>query len=154
LRYSIDTSAILDGWVRYYPPDTFPGLWVRLEGLVDDGSLRATEEVLHELERKDDTVHGWLKERSHMFVPIDNEIQPAVAAILSRFERLVDTRKNRSAADPFVIALAQIEGCIVVTGESATNNLAKPHIPDVCAALGIQPISLLQLIRMEGWVFG
>jgi hypothetical protein len=25
VRYSIDTSAILDGWRRYYPPDVFPG---------------------------------------------------------------------------------------------------------------------------------
>ena len=56
MRYSIDTSAILDGWRRYYPPDTFPGLWDKLDSLIEEGHLAATEEVLIELEKKDDDV--------------------------------------------------------------------------------------------------
>ncbi len=59
MKYSIDTSAILDGWNRYYPPDVFPGLWRRLEGLIGDGHLKATEEVRMELERKDDEAFSW-----------------------------------------------------------------------------------------------
>lgn len=42
MRYSIDTSAILDGWRRHYPPDVFPGLWTRMEGLIVAGHLRAS----------------------------------------------------------------------------------------------------------------
>jgi len=154
LKYSIDTSAFLDGWVRYYPPDTFPGLWLRIEELIEEGHLRATEEVLHELEKKHDDVYAWAKERKDaLSVPIDDRIQPAVSAILEDFEKLLDTRKNRSAADPFVIALAQIEGCTVVTGEGTTGSLNRPNIPDVCSGLGVPCISLLQLIRREGWTF-
>ncbi len=154
MKYSIDTSALLDGWVRYYPPDTFPGLWERIEKLIEDGDLRATEEVLHELEKKDDDVYAWAEERKDaLSVPIDDRIQPAVSAILEDFEKLLDTRKNRSAADPFVIALAQIEGCAVVTGEGLTGSPDRPNIPDVCSGLGIPCISLLQLIRREGWKF-
>lgn len=154
MKYSIDTSAFLDGWVRYYPPDTFPGLWLRIEQLIEDGDLRATEEVLHELEKKDDDVFAWAKERKDaLSVPIDDRIQPAVSVILEDFEKLLDTRKNRSAADPFVIALAQIEGCTVVTGEGPTGSPDRPNIPDVCSGLGVPCISLLQLIRREGWTF-
>ena len=155
MKYSVDTSAFLDGWVRYYPPDTFPGLWERIEKLIDSGDLRATEEVLHELEKKHDDVYAWAKERKDaLAVPIDDRIQPAVSAILEDFEKLLDTRKNRSAADPFVIALAKIEGCTVVTGEGTTGSLNRPNIPDVCSALGVPCIGLLQLIRREGWTFG
>jgi hypothetical protein len=153
LRYSIDTSAILDGWARYYPPDVFPGLWQHVDDLIAEGRLIATEEVLHELERKDDDAYAWAKERQQMFVPIDEEIQPAVTAILEQFEKLVDTRANRSAADPFVIALAQTKGCAVVTGEKATKNLNRPNIPDVCQELKLPCLALLQLIRNEKWVF-
>ncbi|NQU81013.1 MAG: DUF4411 family protein [Bacteroidetes bacterium] len=32
-KYSIDTSAILDAWVRYYPHDTFPSFWNRFKTL-------------------------------------------------------------------------------------------------------------------------
>ncbi len=37
VKYSIDTSAILDGWRRYYPPRAFPGLWIRMEELIQQG---------------------------------------------------------------------------------------------------------------------
>ena len=52
MKYSIDTSAILDAWVRGFPPDVVPGFWVRFEELIDNGQLIATEEVLYELEKK------------------------------------------------------------------------------------------------------
>ena len=85
-----------------------------------------------------------------MFVPIDEAIQPVVISILSQFEKLVDTRANRSAGDPFVIALAQIQGCAVVTDEQPTRSLYRPNIPDVCRELKLPWLSLLQLIRNEG----
>jgi hypothetical protein len=153
VRYSVDTSALLDGWRRHYPPDVFPGLWTRLEDLIGDGQLRATEEVLQELKRKDDEVHEWAKRQSDFFIPIDEVIQPVVSSILASFEKLVDTRANRSACDPFVIALAQSKRCAVVTGEKATGSPDRPHIPDVCRALDVRCMSLLDLIREQGWTF-
>ena len=107
-----------------------------------------------ELERKDDDVFASAKAREdRLFVPINDDIQPVVAKILENYEKLVDTRNNRSAADPFVIALAQLNRCSVVTGERATNSQDRPNIPDVCSALGIRCASLLQMIRAEGWTF-
>jgi len=154
LKYSIDTSGLLDGWRRYYPPDVFPAVWVRLEQLIESGDLAASEEVLFELEKRDDEVHEWTKKhRAEMFVPIDERQQEQVAEILASHERLVDTRKNRSGADPFVIALALLEGCAVVTGEGRTGKLEKPNIPDVCEAVGVRCISLLDLFREQGWRF-
>ena len=153
MRYCIDTSAILDGWVRYYPPDVFPALWQRLEQLVATGDLGATEEVLRELERKEDDAYAWAKGHDGMFVAIDEPIQLAVAELLGRYQRLVNDQRNRSMGDPWVIALAQIHGCAVVSGEQRSGNLNRPKIPDVCDALGVRCISLLQLIREEKWLF-
>lgn len=152
MDYSIDTSALLDGWRRYYPPDVFPSVWQRIDGLISDGRLSATEEVLFELAKKDDEVFEWAKQRSGMFVPIDEQIQRTVASILAEHKKLLDTRRGRSGADPFVIALAQITKATVVTGERATGSLdRRPNIPDVCAAMGIRQISLLQLFREQRW---
>lgn len=153
MRYSIDTSSILDGWRRYYPPDVFPKLWEKLDELINKGELKATEEVLAELEKKDDEVHEWAKKRPQLFVPINMEIQQIVSDILENYERLADTRKNRTSADPFVIALAQINNACVVTGEHPTNNIEKPNIPDVCRIMRIHYINFLSLIREQGWVF-
>lgn len=110
MRYSIDTSAILDGWKRYYPPDVFPDVWTGLDDLIARGDLAATEEVLVELEKRDDEIHAWAKERrAPMIVAIDDRVQEKVVEILAAHERLV--RNNRSSADPFVIGLAMVEGC-------------------------------------------
>ena len=153
MAYSIDTSAILDGWRRYYPPDVFPQLWKEMRGLIHTGRLLAIEEVLHEIKKKDDEVAEWVAQHQRMVVAIDDQIQIAVARILSQFDRLVNTQRNRSLADPWVIALAQTRSLTVVTGERETGKLSRPMIPDVCRALGIRCINLLQLFREEGWVF-
>ena len=153
MKYSIDTSAILEGWHRRYPPDVFPALWKNLDELIGDGSLRATEEVLHELKRKDDGVFEWARDRPALFVPIDHDIQVEVQEILVTHEKLLDTRSGRSSADPFVIALAKMNACTVVSDEKPTRSPKRPNIPDVCRAMGLHCIDLLDMIREEEWVF-
>jgi len=150
----MDTSAIIDAWMRNYAPDIFPAVWARLEELIDRGALIATEEVLHELQRKHDDVYKWAKQHGHMFVPIDARIQAAVKRILRDHKKLIDERKGRSGADPFVIALAQVQRCAVLTAEGPTKSPERrPHIPDVCDALGIRCLNMLQLFREQGWTF-
>jgi hypothetical protein len=152
VRYSIDTSAILDGWRRYYPPDVFPDVWTGLDDLIARGDLAASEEVLVELEKRDDEIHAWAKERRDtLIVAIDDRVQGKVVEILAQDERLV--RNNRSGADPFVIGLAMVEACGVVTGERPSGSASKPKIPDVCAALNVRCIDLLGLFREQGWRF-
>jgi hypothetical protein len=38
LKYSLDTSAILEAWRRRYPPDVFPVVWRRIEDLIRPAS--------------------------------------------------------------------------------------------------------------------
>jgi len=152
LKYSIDTSAILHAWRRAYPPDLFPSLWEKFDGLIDDGCLIATDEVLVELEKMDDEVLKWARRHEKMFIPLDEDIEKAVQEVLRNHARLLDTRKNRSGADAFVIAVAKVRGCKVVTQEPLTGKLSRPNIPDVCAAMSIPVMSVLQLIREQGWV--
>lgn len=154
MKYSLDTSALLDGWRRYYAPDVFPGVWERLDELIRDGHLRASDEVLREVQKKDDEVAEWVGQRGELlFVETDDELQFALRVIMRDHPKLVDTRSGRSAADPFVIALARIASCAVVTGERPTHSPSRPNIPDVCRALGVECLSLLEVLRREGWSF-
>lgn len=116
-----------------------------------NGDVFVIEEVLRELERKDDGIHKWIKEREAMVVPIDAEVQRYVAQIMSKYGRLVDSKKNRSVGDPWVIALAQARRLTVVTGEKATGSLLKPKIPDVCKDLGLSCIDIVDFFRKQGW---
>jgi len=128
-------------------------VWRNIERLISARSLCATDEVLIELKKKDDDVYKWARNQAELFLPIDGAIQTSVAKILLAYPRLVDVRKNRSTADPFVIAVAEVNGVTVVSGEIPSNNPRKPKIPDVCSAMGIKHIRLLELFGLEGWKF-
>jgi hypothetical protein len=65
----------------------------------------------------------------------------------------VDSEKERSRADPFVIALALVKKCPVVTGEKSNGTPNRPKIPIVCDHFGVRYLNLLQLIREKHWKF-
>lgn len=157
LKYSIDASAILDAWARYYPIDLFPSFWDRFEEMIKNGIGMAIELIERELSKKDDRCIKWFKSRNlhNFFYEIDNKIQNSVSTFLSNqnYQRLVEDRKGTFGADPFVIAFAQVKDLIVVTGEKPSNNLIKPKIPDVCKDIGIECINIIELMRIEKWIF-
>ncbi len=150
--YCVDTSALLDGRARYYPPRIFPALWKKIEVLIADGRFVIPEEVLTEITRKDDETAAWVKARPDMVVPLDRVQEAECKLILREFPRLVDTRKGRSIADPFVIGLAKVRKLVAVTGE-ATGTIEKPRIPVVCDHYGIEWISFLDIVTRECWSF-
>lgn len=156
-NYSIDTSAILDAWVRHYPLDTFPSFWSNFKNFVETGIGIASELIKQELKKKDDGCFNWFIDNNlgNFFIDIDDKVQKYVIELLSNpnYQRLVEDRKGINGADPFVIAHAQADNLIVVTGERATNNPAKPKTPDVRKQLDIQCITVLELMRKEGWRF-
>ncbi|MBX9720834.1 MAG: DUF4411 family protein, partial [Candidatus Obscuribacterales bacterium] len=55
--------------------------------------------------------------------------------------------------DPFVIALASVHRCAVITEEEPSAKPNKPRIPDVCKDLGIKTLKLVDVIKQEGWKF-
>ena len=147
MPYCVDTSGWLDGWQRNYPRDVFPTLWRRVEVVIEAGDIFSSEEVYVELQKKDDEIHDWMKARKEMLVPLTEEIQTIASDLLAEFPRLVDTLRNRSKADPFVIATAIDRKATVVTGEPITGNMTKPRIPDVCNVREVRCINFLQMIR-------
>ena len=146
MGYCVDTSGWCDGWQRHYPPDVFPTLWKKIEDRIDAKEIFSSEEVYRELEKKADDLHDWMKNRKEMLILSEESIQIKVAEILTRYPRLVDTLKNRSQADPFVIATAVEKSATLVTGELGGTS-DKPKIPYVCRVEGIRCISFLEMIR-------
>ena len=154
MSYCIDTSAILDLWDRWYPPDIFPAVWKRIEDLIGNDKLSAPEDVRIELSKIDDDLFAWAQNRDPMFEQLDVPTQEAVREIISQYPGLAAERKGKQRADVFVIALAQIKGCIVVTGELPDVNPVTPRkMPDVCDALGIESMNITQVFREESWTF-
>lgn len=119
-----------------------------------DGTIVTTAAVLDELKRKSEDLQKWLSALGVGILPLEEDIQEAVAAILQQHPRLVMEKKQRFAADSFVIATAVIRKLTIVTEEHPTGNLARPNIPDVCNDYGVLCINLIRLIRQEAWIIG
>lgn len=153
--YSIDTSALLHGWHRAYPPKRFPALWTKLDDLIEEGRLLATIEVLNELEKKADDAFLWARARkATLFREIDDDVQDAVVGLMQTYPKLVDTAKGKSGGDPFVIAQAlSAKPRHTVVTQEAGGSAKQPNIPWVCQEIGVLSINLLAMIDQEDWVF-
>jgi Domain of unknown function (DUF4411) len=153
VTYCIDTSSLMHASQRHYPMDTFPTFWAKMEGLVSASRIVAPDEVLREVEKKDDVLKSWCKKNGRLFHPLDQEVQTAASEILDAFPRLVDDRPEKGQADPFVVALARQRDLVVVTQESPTKSNVRCKIPEVCKHYKVKCIPLLELIRTEKWTF-
>lgn len=152
MKYSIDTSALVDWWVRYYPPASFPTLVKNVEALIAAGDLKASKEVLEELTRQDDDLCKWAKAHPDLFVEDSEPVQDTVTALMDKYFNPDKPEKGISGADPFVIGLAMTEnpGLTVVSGEKPGSR-DNPKVPYVCEVEGVSHITFLGLIQAEGW---
>ena len=158
--YCIDSSSLIK-LKQDYPRKTFPPVWDRIEGLIEEGRLFAPLEVFKEIE-KDDVLGPWCKKRKQkLFRALDSTQWAVAKQIADKFPQLAKSGKFGPAADPFVVALAKIETeksgslfpgknkCLVVTEEGG----GPQQIPAACKASGVQTITLVELFANEGWVF-
>ncbi|HVZ75212.1 MAG TPA: DUF4411 family protein [Polyangia bacterium] len=155
--YSVDTSSLMDWQARYYPTDVFAGLPTQVDGLGAAGRLFAVALVREEIHAVGTAgLVQWIDDRKDMIVPTGAVLAEA-QAIQNQFTGLRDPKAEFEEADPYVIALAKVRDGIVVTQETPAAEKRNPKrthfIPDVCRELGIPCISLLGLMRREGWRF-
>lgn len=129
MLYSFDTSAILNGRRDLFRPAVFRSLWARVEDVISAGQIRSVDEVQRELARRDDDAKQWADAQTDLFCPLDEQIQQAVRRILRLYPNMVRQGGRRSAADPFVIALAMVNNGTVVTQETADRQHRKAPYP-------------------------
>jgi hypothetical protein len=147
----------MDWQGRYFPPDVFPGLVDRVEDLITTGRFISPALVKEEVAAVGTTdLIAWTENHAGIFVQTASILAEA-QVIQNQFAGLLDPRAEYEEADAYVIALARIRGGIVVTQETPAAEKRNPKrahfIPDVCRELGISCISLLGLMRREGWKF-
>ena len=152
--YCLDTGVFIEGWNRYYSIDLCPQYWQVLDDLAKQGIIFSPVEVKREIFKTDDGLAEWIKHRDYIFKEITTEVQENLRNIMANHERLIDSIKQRSIADPWVIAHAMAEKATVVTKETPAGPLSKRiKIPDVCNALGVSWMNDFQFLREVGITF-
>lgn len=151
--YCIDSSSIIDCWVRFYRPSAFVGVWEVLDELIERKRLISPRGVQDELlrgERPDQgELRDWINDRDGMFIDPDRAQESAVREMTQRVPGLVKTGKLRRGADPWVVALASSRGCTVVTEEG----LKGVSIPTLCRAMRVDQIDVSELVCTQGCRF-
>ncbi len=145
-KYCLDTNIFIEPWNKFYSPGFTKGYWEILADLARKGILFSTTEVKREIEKIDDGLLKWLKNKK-LFKSPNEDVQRLMREILSKYPNLTDNSRGRSIADPWVIAHAQFENALVVTLEQKARKSGQVKIPDVCAGEGIECIDIYDLIR-------
>lgn len=117
-KYCLDTNCFVEAWNKYYSPEFCHSYWDVLGELADKDIIFITEKVKEEIEKKDDKLSEWLKTHKSIVKKIDSKVQIGLKEIFQAnpdHHRLVDNTRNRSQADPWVIAHAIAENAVVVT---------------------------------------
>lgn len=138
---------LITAW-RYYPLDQFDDLWGIIEELAVAEAVCTVDQVLEELERKQDSIHKWVNSRKkHLVHPLTEETQEICRDILSRNPGFANADSTKPWADPFVIAEAQVIGATVVTQEHARG---MNRIPAVCEREGVPCCDMLSFFADVG----
>lgn len=143
MGYSVDTCVIIDIHKNHYPKDIFPALWQSFEGLIKEGSILFTMEVLNELKAKDDDCYDWANSFKYAFVD-EAEYWQEAQSIGAANPGIVKPNKQDNA-DPFVIALAKSRNLIVVSSEG--EGAGKIH--RACQSCGVRSMNFVGFLREQ-----
>ena len=139
--YCLDSNVLIQAWQKYYSPKYCPSYWDVLNELGSEDVIFIPSMVYDEIVKTDDDLSEWLKASYIKVNPITSDVTQILTSIYAadpNHKHLVDSKKGRSLADPWVIAHAIKENAIVVTKEEKVTalNSTKIKIPNVCDNMG------------------
>ncbi len=115
--------------------------------LIDEGIVISCDEVLDELSIGNDFLLKWAKQRKGAFISSGPDVQIMVREILRKYPTLVTGSRKSNGADPFVIALAKLKKCTLVSDETRAGDGQPVKIPNVCEAYGVRLIKFVDFLR-------
>jgi hypothetical protein len=145
--YVIDTSA----WLNIDLRSDAEQVWCLIDNLISKGRIVVPRDVIREL--RDNPIYKLrIKQHEQVLLASDHGEDPKylqkVGAIVNRYPGMSKARGTRTPADPFVIAFAEMHGCIVVCDETTTKRRNR-KIPTVCSDLTIKCINLNDFVKKE-----
>lgn len=161
-QYTIDSCSLMDvfGDEKMVSKHVTPGLWTRIEGLIEQGIIISHIEVLYEIKKegaKGEELFDWAHAHEQMFRDYSAAEGPIIRAMSPKYAAFVNQKVNNIHADPWLVAQAKHRGLTLITEEkrSGSTDARKHKLPNVCSdsAFAVPCIDLLGLIKQQGWTF-
>ena len=151
--YVLDSNTFIDAKNRYYGFDIAPSFWKKLIENSPENIL-TIKPIESEIMAGHDELSSWFEDNYtiHTYSVDATEVQQAFAKISEHVTQNIqykDSEKIRflSKADPWIIAYAYVNNCVVVTHEILAPGSKKVKIPDVCQFLNVQYINVFEMLR-------
>ena len=142
-EYAIDTSAL----VRLEERRDADKIWPKFFDLIRQQRIKTVSYVMDELVRTSAVTAMRLRPYRNDFVYRQlPDLVSEASRLINLYPRMSRPRSRRTVADPWVIALAHVEGMTVITCELANPSI---HIPDACKKEGVECRDLAFLIKAE-----
>lgn len=143
--YLIDTSSWLNIDLRTDSED----VWQLIAGLIEQGRIVACAQVLQELRESPIYMLRLKPYEAALQAGDKNSDDPSyllhVGKITHDHPGMCKATGWKTRADPYVVALAELEGYVVVADETSTRRPNR-KIPGVCLQRGIRCMTLTQFI--------
>lgn len=147
--FLLDANVFIYAQRDYYPPERVPEYWEWLAYQAEAGNIKVPRPIWDEIKPHDPDLKKWIQIHQDNFILHPDESDILVPDVLAQYaENLTDDELEQIGADPFLIAAAIHNGCIVVSkeGSKPTKKRANRRVPDICNDLGVVCITDHKLI--------
>jgi len=156
MTYLLDSNVFIQAKNLHYGFDFCPAFWDWIDQAHRGGLVYSIRQVKNELSEREDELSVWAAERpDSFFLESDQGLRP----FLSRVSTWVDRAdyepraKNQfqQVADYYLVVAALARESRIVTHETpAQSSRKKVKIPDASAALGVECVTVFDMLRAEG----
>lgn len=155
-RYVLDANVFIEAKNRYYGFNLCPGFWKALTAQYMNSRVCSIDKVLEELAGKNDPLSVWAKdtapstffEKTQDQAVIDT-FQETITWVNSEAQFMPGAKAEfASAADGWLIALAKVNGLIVVTHEVYAPAVRKNvPMPNVCLEFNVDCVHTFEMLE-------
>ncbi len=162
--YLLDSNIFIQAHRMHYPFDVVPGFWNKLIELSNNALILSIDKVKKEIcdTGNPDQLSVWLEEKINEDFFVDSspcvDIYGEIAVWTYENTHFLQSAKDEflstDLADPWLIAYAKKNDCIIVTHEvSQPERKNRIKIPEACIHFGVRFISPIQMFRELGETF-
>ncbi|MCC6705020.1 MAG: DUF4411 family protein [Thermomicrobiales bacterium] len=151
--YCLDTSVIIN-MHRDFKIERFPGLWGKLDDLIEDGRLFIHRQVYEELQAKGtESCLRWKNSLPKRCVIEMDGFQGAIVGQITSDHAYLRSYyvqpENKNKADLFLVAIGKLNHWCVVSDEGKK----EWKIPDICKKYNVECLDKWGLMEAEDWTF-
>jgi hypothetical protein len=146
--YCLDANFFITPWRTYYSPYINPDYWALLESLAREGKIFTPMEIYEELSAGGDDLFDWIKQHKDIFVrTMDENVQQELVNLFldPAVQELIDTKKKKNLADPFLLAYGKAYKATVVANDR--------RVKTICIKYNIECIKDFEFIQQNNITF-